>query len=183
MCYSPAVLTICSTHQNTHLLCENMTTTCESILCDVLRSKTNVYTVSGSHPNHWHSGVREVWTADRIVFYTASSTPKNRCGCGGDMGVILNEYIEKSLHSHQYLTSWWLVTGLHVCLSHTLLEEAEELNNRLHASKQRVSELERTLSTVSTQQKQFEKVQHQIVSSITILSLLGNLIYIYDVQM
>ncbi|KAM9441036.1 golgin subfamily A member 2 isoform 6-T6 [Clarias gariepinus] len=36
-------------------------------------------------------------------------------------------------------------------------EEAEELNNRLHASKQRVSELERTLSTVSTQQKQFEK--------------------------
>ncbi|XP_053473482.1 golgin subfamily A member 2 isoform X1 [Ictalurus furcatus] len=35
--------------------------------------------------------------------------------------------------------------------------EAEELNNRLHASKQRVSELERTLSTVSTQQKQFEK--------------------------
>ncbi|XP_046695035.1 golgin subfamily A member 2 [Silurus meridionalis] len=35
--------------------------------------------------------------------------------------------------------------------------EAEELNNRLQASKQRVSELERTLSTVSTQQKQFEK--------------------------
>lgn len=36
--------------------------------------------------------------------------------------------------------------------------EAEELNNRLQATKQRVSELERTLSTVSTQQKQFEKV-------------------------
>ncbi|KAK3527524.1 hypothetical protein QTP86_024299 [Hemibagrus guttatus] len=36
-------------------------------------------------------------------------------------------------------------------------EDAEELNNRLHASKQRVSELERTLSTVSTQQKQLEK--------------------------
>ncbi|XP_071321734.1 golgin subfamily A member 2 isoform X1 [Trachinotus anak] len=35
--------------------------------------------------------------------------------------------------------------------------EAEELNNRLQASKQRVSELERTLSSVSTQQKQFEK--------------------------
>ncbi|XP_036436582.1 golgin subfamily A member 2 isoform X2 [Colossoma macropomum] len=35
--------------------------------------------------------------------------------------------------------------------------EAEELNNRLQSSKQRVSELERTLSTVSTQQKQFEK--------------------------
>ncbi|XP_034565270.1 golgin subfamily A member 2 isoform X2 [Notolabrus celidotus] len=35
--------------------------------------------------------------------------------------------------------------------------EAEELNNRLHATKQRVSELERTLSSVSTQQKQFEK--------------------------
>ncbi|XP_036972722.1 golgin subfamily A member 2 isoform X1 [Acanthopagrus latus] len=35
--------------------------------------------------------------------------------------------------------------------------ETEELNNRLQASKQRVSELERTLSTVSSQQKQFEK--------------------------
>ncbi|XP_051523327.1 golgin subfamily A member 2 isoform X2 [Myxocyprinus asiaticus] len=35
--------------------------------------------------------------------------------------------------------------------------EAEDLNSRLHASKQRVSELERTLSTVSTQQKLFEK--------------------------
>ncbi|XP_051981428.1 golgin subfamily A member 2-like isoform X2 [Xyrauchen texanus] len=35
--------------------------------------------------------------------------------------------------------------------------EAEDLNSRLHASKQRVSELERTLSTVSTQQKHFEK--------------------------
>ncbi|XP_016097107.1 golgin subfamily A member 2-like [Sinocyclocheilus grahami] len=35
--------------------------------------------------------------------------------------------------------------------------EAEDLSSRLQASKQRVSELERTLSTVSTQQKQFEK--------------------------
>ncbi|XP_029940689.1 golgin subfamily A member 2 isoform X3 [Salarias fasciatus] len=35
--------------------------------------------------------------------------------------------------------------------------DAEELNNRLQAAKQRVSELERTLSSVSTQQKQFEK--------------------------
>ncbi|XP_075899687.1 golgin subfamily A member 2 isoform X4 [Nelusetta ayraudi] len=35
--------------------------------------------------------------------------------------------------------------------------DAEELNNRLQSSKQRVSELERTLSSVSTQQKQFEK--------------------------
>ncbi|XP_008299835.1 golgin subfamily A member 2 isoform X1 [Stegastes partitus] len=35
--------------------------------------------------------------------------------------------------------------------------EAEELNNRLQATKQRVSELERTLSSVSTQQKQFDK--------------------------
>ncbi|XP_062411052.1 golgin subfamily A member 2 isoform X2 [Sardina pilchardus] len=35
--------------------------------------------------------------------------------------------------------------------------DAEELNNRLQASKQRVSELERTLSTVSTQQKQHDK--------------------------
>ncbi|XP_061119076.1 golgin subfamily A member 2 isoform X2 [Conger conger] len=35
--------------------------------------------------------------------------------------------------------------------------EAEELNNRFQAAKQRVSELERTLSSVSTQQKQFEK--------------------------
>ncbi|KAM3599425.1 uncharacterized protein V6R79_005292 [Siganus canaliculatus] len=35
--------------------------------------------------------------------------------------------------------------------------EAEELNNRLQATKQRVSELERTLSSVSTQQKQYEK--------------------------
>ncbi|XP_076140196.1 golgin subfamily A member 2 isoform X2 [Alosa pseudoharengus] len=35
--------------------------------------------------------------------------------------------------------------------------DAEELNNRLQASKQRVSELERTLSTVSTQQKQYDK--------------------------
>uniref|UniRef100_A0A665WK84 Golgin subfamily A conserved domain-containing protein n=1 Tax=Echeneis naucrates TaxID=173247 RepID=A0A665WK84_ECHNA len=35
--------------------------------------------------------------------------------------------------------------------------EAEEFNNRLQASKQRVSELERTLSSVSSQQKQFEK--------------------------
>uniref|UniRef100_A0A3Q4A8L7 Golgin subfamily A conserved domain-containing protein n=1 Tax=Mola mola TaxID=94237 RepID=A0A3Q4A8L7_MOLML len=35
--------------------------------------------------------------------------------------------------------------------------EAEELNNRLQSTKQRVTELERTLSSVSTQQKQFEK--------------------------
>ncbi|XP_034047917.1 golgin subfamily A member 2 [Thalassophryne amazonica] len=35
--------------------------------------------------------------------------------------------------------------------------EAEDLNNRLQATKHRVSELERTLSTVSTQQKHFEK--------------------------
>ncbi|KAM4634520.1 golgin subfamily A member 2 isoform 2-T2 [Polymixia lowei] len=35
--------------------------------------------------------------------------------------------------------------------------EAEELSNRLQSTKHRVSELERTLSSVSTQQKQFEK--------------------------
>ncbi|XP_045922004.1 golgin subfamily A member 2 isoform X4 [Micropterus dolomieu] len=35
--------------------------------------------------------------------------------------------------------------------------EADELNNRLQATKQRVSELERTLSSFSAQQKQFEK--------------------------
>ncbi|XP_074546263.1 golgin subfamily A member 2 isoform X4 [Halichoeres trimaculatus] len=35
--------------------------------------------------------------------------------------------------------------------------DAEELNNRLQATKQRVAELERTLSSVSSQQKQFEK--------------------------
>uniref|UniRef100_A0A3P9A3T3 Golgin subfamily A conserved domain-containing protein n=1 Tax=Esox lucius TaxID=8010 RepID=A0A3P9A3T3_ESOLU len=35
--------------------------------------------------------------------------------------------------------------------------EAEDLSNRLQASKQRISELERTLSSVSSQQKQFEK--------------------------
>ncbi|KAI4886464.1 hypothetical protein NFI96_011901 [Prochilodus magdalenae] len=40
--------------------------------------------------------------------------------------------------------------------------EAEELNNRLQSSKQRVSELERTLSTVSTQQKQFEKLNKDL---------------------
>lgn len=40
--------------------------------------------------------------------------------------------------------------------------EAEELNNRLQSSKQRVSELERTLSSVSTQQKQFEKVRDTV---------------------
>lgn len=38
--------------------------------------------------------------------------------------------------------------------------EAEELNNRLQTTKHRVSELERTLSTVSTQQKQFERVTY-----------------------
>uniref|UniRef100_A0A3Q3KCY8 Golgin subfamily A conserved domain-containing protein n=1 Tax=Monopterus albus TaxID=43700 RepID=A0A3Q3KCY8_MONAL len=41
--------------------------------------------------------------------------------------------------------------------------EAEELNNRLQATKQRVSELERTLSSVSTQQKQFEKHNKDLV--------------------
>lgn len=46
------------------------------------------------------------------------------------------------------------------------LAEAEELNNRLQATKQRVSELERTLSSVSTQQKQFEKV-----TSIAVITL------------
>uniref|UniRef100_A0A672P4C4 Golgin subfamily A member 2-like n=1 Tax=Sinocyclocheilus grahami TaxID=75366 RepID=A0A672P4C4_SINGR len=40
---------------------------------------------------------------------------------------------------------------------HKTAGEAEDLSSRLQASKQRVSELERTLSTVSTQQKQFEK--------------------------
>lgn len=36
--------------------------------------------------------------------------------------------------------------------------EAEEFSNRLQATRQRVSELERTLSSVSTQQKQYDKV-------------------------
>ncbi|XP_024154885.1 golgin subfamily A member 2 isoform X3 [Oryzias melastigma] len=40
--------------------------------------------------------------------------------------------------------------------------EAEELNNRLQGTKQRVSELERTLSSVSTQQKQLEKSQKEL---------------------
>lgn len=43
--------------------------------------------------------------------------------------------------------------------------EAEELNSRLQSSKQRVSELERTLSSVSTQQKQFEKVRDTMIIS------------------
>ena len=43
------------------------------------------------------------------------------------------------------------------------LGEAEELNNRLQSTKQRVTELERTLSSVSTQQKQFEKVRDNAV--------------------
>ena len=36
--------------------------------------------------------------------------------------------------------------------------EADELSHRLQSTKQRMAELERTLSSVSTQQKQFEKV-------------------------
>ncbi|XP_027881292.1 golgin subfamily A member 2 isoform X5 [Xiphophorus couchianus] len=40
--------------------------------------------------------------------------------------------------------------------------EAEDLNNRLQTMKQRVSELERTLSTVSTQQKQFERQNKEL---------------------
>ncbi|XP_014856400.1 PREDICTED: golgin subfamily A member 2 isoform X1 [Poecilia mexicana] len=40
--------------------------------------------------------------------------------------------------------------------------EAEEFNNRLQTTKQRVSELERTLSTVSTQQKQFERQNKEL---------------------
>nr|XP_055054262.1 golgin subfamily A member 2 isoform X4 [Misgurnus anguillicaudatus] len=40
--------------------------------------------------------------------------------------------------------------------------EAEDLSSRLQASKQRISELERTLSTVSTQQKQFEKYNKEL---------------------
>lgn len=47
------------------------------------------------------------------------------------------------------------LTSPRVCLC---AAEAEDLSSRLQASKHRVSELERTLSTVSTQQKQFEKV-------------------------
>uniref|UniRef100_A0A3Q2XC88 Uncharacterized protein n=1 Tax=Hippocampus comes TaxID=109280 RepID=A0A3Q2XC88_HIPCM len=39
--------------------------------------------------------------------------------------------------------------------------EAEELTSRLQSTKQRVSELERTLSSVSTQQKQFEKLEKE----------------------
>ncbi|XP_061589550.1 golgin subfamily A member 2-like [Cololabis saira] len=42
------------------------------------------------------------------------------------------------------------------------MAETEELNSRLQASKQRVSELERTLSSVSTQQKQSEKQQKEL---------------------
>ncbi|XP_059405319.1 golgin subfamily A member 2 isoform X2 [Carassius carassius] len=40
--------------------------------------------------------------------------------------------------------------------------EAEDLSSRLQASKQRVSELERTLSSVSSQQKQFEKHNREL---------------------
>lgn len=59
------------------------------------------------------------------------------------------------------LLSCMLICMLCVFLSNIAVE-AEELNNRLQATKQRVSELERTLSTVSTQQKQFEKVTCKI---------------------
>ncbi|KAJ7987297.1 hypothetical protein DPEC_G00337270 [Dallia pectoralis] len=40
--------------------------------------------------------------------------------------------------------------------------DAEDLSNRLQATKQRISELERTLSSVSTQQKQFEKINKEL---------------------
>uniref|UniRef100_A0A9J8AU07 Golgin A2 n=1 Tax=Cyprinus carpio carpio TaxID=630221 RepID=A0A9J8AU07_CYPCA len=40
--------------------------------------------------------------------------------------------------------------------------KTEDLSSRLQASKQRVSELERTLSSVSTQQKQFEKHNREL---------------------
>lgn len=58
--------------------------------------------------------------------------------------------------------SWREVNKMFPCLC---VAEAEELNNRLQSSKQRVSELERTLSSVSTQQKQFEKVKDTMIIS------------------
>ncbi|MGH0149850.1 UNVERIFIED_CONTAM: hypothetical protein FKN15_015939 [Acipenser sinensis] len=56
---------------------------------------------------------------------------------------------------------------LQTALSHTQQAarqkavEVEELGNRLQSTRQRVGELERTLSSVSTQQKQFEKFSSQ----------------------
>lgn len=56
--------------------------------------------------------------------------------------------------------SGWLSVYMciYVFLNSVSIAEAEEFNSRLQATKQRVSELERTLSSVSSQQKQFEKV-------------------------
>lgn len=56
--------------------------------------------------------------------------------------------------------------------------EAEELNNRLQSAKQRVSELERTLSSVSTQQKQFEKVSDTMIISKNIKLNIADCCYI-----
>lgn len=60
------------------------------------------------------------------------------------------------------LLSCMLICMLCLLFFSNIAVEAEELNNRLQATRQRVSELERTLSTVSTQQKQFEKVTCKI---------------------
>lgn len=53
-----------------------------------------------------------------------------------------------------------------MCYDPVCVAEAEELNNRLQTTRQRVSELERTLSSVSTQQKQFERVTYFIVNQL-----------------
>lgn len=74
-------------------------------------------------------------------------------------GVFRNEH-DKLLVLQQLLNIAYHSLCLCLCVA-----DAEELNNRLQATKQRVSELERTLSSVSAQQKQFEKVKDTAVNS------------------
>lgn len=67
---------------------------------------------------------------------------------GGNLGTLL---------PLGWLGLWWdSFSGLP--LSAVISGESEDLANRLQSSRQRVGELERTLSAVSTQQKQADRV-------------------------
>lgn len=124
----------------------------------------------GSHSDYWHTSVREIRATNSITIHTTGRTTEIRQVCVS-VNACMQVPEKKSTKC----------PPVSVCIA-----EAEELNNRLQSAKQRVSELERTLSSVSTQQKQFEKVSDTMIISkdikwnmLTVVTLGHNFVFTF----
>lgn len=103
----------------------------------------------GSHSDHWYTSIREIRATNSTTIHTTGCTTEVWWVCFLSLCLLENDY------SATVLSKLYVFVSFFVCVC---IAEAEELNNRLQSTKQRVSELERTLSSISTQQKQCDKV-------------------------